>query len=320
MTIKNIIEKMRSLPGTQRLVIILFLVSFVWVIASSAYSMIHQALIETTTVGAEYTDVVYSDYGFVRATESLVTPETSGEVKVLAEEGERVPKNQKVFTVTTTDDNGKTHKKHSYAPISGIVSYKIDGYEKKTNMAEISELDFRAIYEKEVNNRDKHSESAEAGVPYAKVIDNLKQVYVYMNYNTKKSKIFEEEGDVFRIRFPELNEETSGTVVKIVDNNDGSKFCKIALGPVSEEFLTHRVVETEIYQTTTAKLDLDKDTLVYQDSEPGVYIVQNGTVVWTKVKVVSQSENRVKCETLAEGTVIITNPKLVEPGDTVKGS
>ena len=320
MTIKNIIEKMRSLPGTQRLVIILFLVSFVWVIASSAYSMIHQALIETTTVGAEYTDVVYSDYGFVRATESLVTPETSGEVKVLAEEGERVPKNQKVFTVTTTDDNGKTHKKHSYAPISGIVSYKIDGYEKKTNMAEISELDFRAIYEKEVNNRDKHSESAEAGVPYAKVIDNLKQVYVYMNYNTKKSKIFEEEGDVFRIRFPELNEETSGTVVKIVDNNDGSKFCKIALGQVSEEFLTHRVVETEIYQTTTAKLDLDKDTLVYQDSEPGVYIVQNGTVVWTKVKVVSQSENRVKCETLAEGTVIITNPKLVEPGDTVKGS
>lgn len=317
---QKMVLKIRGLSSVQRVVLVLFAVSFFWVIASSAYSMIHQAMIKTMTVGAEYTDVVYSDYGFVRAEESLVTPETSGSVDRLAEEQERVPKNHDVFTVTSTDDEGKSHKKHNYAPISGIVSYQIDGYEKVTSMKAIKALDFRSIYEKEVNRKDNASKDAVAGEAYAKVIDNLKTVYIYMNYNTEKSKIFEEEGDVFRIRFPELNEQTTGEVVKIVDNGDGTKFCKIALGPVSEAFLTHRVVETEVYQTESSKLDLDKDSLIYQDGKAGVYVVQSGKVAWKQVEILSESDDRVRCETLAEGTVIVLNPKHVDVGDVVKGS
>lgn len=274
------------------------------------------------TVGAEYTDVVYSDYGFIQAEESLITAKKAGSVKVAVKDGVRVPKNHEVFSVTTTDDNGKSKTEPYYAPISGIVSYHINGYENMTDIDEIKNLDFRSIYE-ETFTKDRQSNASEdavAGEPYAKIIDNLKTVYIYMSYNSDDNYFFDEEGDTLRMRFPELNESTTGTVKEIIDNGDGREFCKIALGPVSETFLMNRVVQAEIYQVQTSTLDLTKDSLVYNDGEAGVYIVNNGVVQWQKVTIKHESDNRVECETLDEGTVIVLTPNLVEPGDVVKGS
>ena len=137
MNIKRIIYKFKQLTRLQQFIACLFFLSFFWVLASGAYSMIHQHLIETMTVGAQYTDVVYSDYGFIQAEEALITAEKTGEVKKAVEESERVPKNNEVFTVISSDEKGKKHKTHYYAPISGMVSYRIDGYEKLTDINEI---------------------------------------------------------------------------------------------------------------------------------------------------------------------------------------
>lgn len=322
MKIKRIIYKFKGLTRLQQIIACLFFLSFFWVLASGAYSMIHQHLIETMTVGAQYTDVVYSDYGFIQAEEVLVTADKSGEVQTAVEESERVPKNNEVFTIISSDEKGKQHETHYYAPISGIVSYRIDGYEKMTDINEIKKLDFRGLYEESVNDdrkRDKKA-NAEAGKPYAKIIDNLQETYIYMSYDPEKNAIFEQEGDVFRIRFPELNESTTGTVEEIVDNGEGKKFCKISLGPVSESFLMNRVAQTEVYQIETATLKLPKKSLVYADGDAGVYIVNNGTVQWQRVKVLHEGEEKVECETLAEGTVVVLTPKRVSPGDVVKGS
>ena len=322
MNLKTIIKKLKALSLLQKIIIGLFVVSFLIVTINSAYSMIHQHLIKTMTVGSAYTDVVYSDYGFIQAEESLITAKASGSAKAAAEEGERIPKNHEVFSVTTTDENGKEHTEPYYAPISGIVSYHIDGYENMSDIDEIKDLDFRSIYEETfTESRETNAEhEAVAGEVYAKVIDNLKTAYIYMPYNDEDNYFFNEEGDTFRIRFPELNESTTGTVEEIIENGDGKKFCKIALGPVSETFLTNRVVQAEIYQVETATLDLQKDVLVYNDGDPGVYIVSGGVVQWQAVTVISEGDDRVECETLPEGTVIILTPNRVSPGDFVKGS
>lgn len=321
MNIKRIIYKFKQLTRLQQFIACLFFLSFFWVLASGAYSMIHQHLIETMTVGAQYTDVVYSDYGFIQAEEALITAEKTGEVKKVVEESERVPKNNEVFTVISSDEKGKKHKTHYYAPISGMVSYRIDGYEKLTDINEIKMLDFRALYEEtiNVNKKRKKNTSAEAGKPYAKIIDNLQEKYIYMSYDPDKNAVFEKEGDVFRIRFPELNESTTGTVEEIVDNGEGKKFCKISLGPVSDSFLMNRVAQTELYQIETTTLKLPKKSLVYVDGDAGVYIVNNGVVQWQRVKVLHEGEEKVECETLTEGTVVVLNPKRVSPGDIVKG-
>lgn len=319
---RKIIQQFRAMPLLQKLILGLFIASLLIVAVNSAYSVIHQYLIKTMTVGAPYTDVVYSDYGFIQAEESLITPTNSGSVALEVEEGKRVPKNHEVFSVTSSDEDGKEKTERYYAPISGIVSYYIDGYENMSDMDKIKELDFRNIYEDTFNSESNNhaKKDAVAGEAYAKVIDNLKVAYIYMFYNPEDNHLLEEEGDTFRIRFPELNESTTGTVEKIMDNGDGRMFCKIALGPVSETFLTNRVVQAEIYQIETATLDLSKDALVYNDGEPGVYIVSGGTVQWQKVTVLHESENRVECETLPEGTVIVLTPNRVSPGDVVKGS
>lgn len=322
MKLNNIIRKFKSLSLLQRIVIGLFVLSFIIITGNSAYSMIHQHMIKTMTVGAEYTDVVYSDYGFIQAEESLITPKVSGKAEIAVEEGVRVPKNHEVFSVTTTNDSGKSTTEPYYAPISGIVSYHIDGYENMSDIEEIKKLDFRGIYEDTFTSDGKTNadENAVTGEVYAKVIDNLKEAYIYMSYNSKDNHFFDNEGDSLRIRFPELNESTTGTVEEIIDNGDGSKFCKIALGPVSETFLTNRVVQAEIYQVETSTLDLAKDVLVYNDGDPGVYIVSGGMVQWQSVTVIKEGDSEVECETLPEGTVIVLTPNRVSPGDVVKGS
>lgn len=322
MRLNNIIKKIKALSLLQKIVIGLFVLGFLIVTGNSAYSMIHQHLIKTMTVGAEYTDVVYSDYGFIQAEESLITPKVSGSVDIAVDEGTRAPKNHEVFSVTTTNDEGKSKTEPYYAPISGIVSYHIDGYENMSDIDEIKDLDFRSIYEDTFTNDGKTnaSKDAVAGEVYAKVIDNLKEAYIYMAYNSNDNQFFNDEGDTLRIRFPELNESTTGTVEEIIDNGDGNKFCKIALGPVSETFLTNRVVQAEIYQVETSTLNLVKDVLVYNDGDPGVYIVSNGTVQWQSVKIISEDDDQVECETLQEGTVIVLTPNRVSPGDVVKGS
>ncbi|MEE0435933.1 MAG: HlyD family efflux transporter periplasmic adaptor subunit [Peptococcaceae bacterium] len=322
MKLKKIIQKLRTMSLHQKVILGLFIVSLLIVAANSAYSVIHQYLIKTMTVGAAYTDVVYSDYGFIQAEESLITPTNSGSAALKVEEGKRVPKNHEVFSVTSSGEDGKEHTERYYAPISGIVSYHIDGYENMSDMDKIKGLDFRKIYEDTFNSDGNNHADKEAvsGEVYAKVIDNLKAAYIYMFYNPEDNHLLEEEGDTFRIRFPELNESTTGTVEDIVDNGDGRMFCKIALGPVSETFLTNRVVQAEIYQIETATLDLDKEALVYNDGDPGVYIVSGGTVQWQKVTVLHESENRVECENLPEGTVVVLTPNRVSSGDVVKGS
>lgn len=322
MKFKTIIKRFKALSLLQKVVIGLFVISFIIVTGNSAYSMIHQHLIKTMTVGAEYTDVVYSDYGFIQAEESLITPKGSGDVEIAVEEGVRVPKNHEVFSVTTTKDNGKNTTEPYYAPISGIVSYRIDGYENMSDIEEIKDLDFRGIYEDTFTKDGKTnaSDTATAGEAYAKVIDNLKEAYIYMSYNSEDNHFFDNEGDSLRIRFPELNESTTGTVEEIIDNGDGTKFCKIVLGPVSETFLTNRVVQAEIYQVETSTLKLEKDVLVYNDGDPGVYVVSGGTVQWQSVTIIKETDSSVECETLPEGTVIVLTPNRVSPGDVVKGS
>lgn len=322
MRLNRMIKKIKALSLLQKIVIGLFVLSFLIVTGNSAYSMIHQHLIKTMTVGAEYTDVVYSDYGFIQAEESLITPKVSGSVDIAVDEGTRAPKNHEVFSVTTTDDDGKSKTEPYYAPISGIVSYHIDGYENMSDIDEIKDLDFRSIYEDTFTNDGKTnaSKDAVAGEVYAKVIDNLKEAYIYMAYNSDDNQFFNDEGDTLRIRFPELNESTTGTVEEIIDNGDGNKFCKIALGPVSETFLTNRVVQAEIYQVETSTLNLAKDVLVYNDGDAGVYVVSNGKVQWQSVKVIKEDDDQVECETLPEGTVVVLTPNRVSPGDVVKGS
>ncbi|MDO4281933.1 MAG: HlyD family efflux transporter periplasmic adaptor subunit, partial [Peptococcaceae bacterium] len=291
-------------------------------VGTSVYSVVHQHMIKTMTVGAEYTDVVYNDYGFIQVQESLITANKGGDVKIAVKDGERVPKNHEVFSVTTTNEETKKKStKHYYANISGIVSYRIDGYEKMTKTNEIKALDFRKLYEENINENTNENADKEAvaGEVYAKVIDNLKGAYLYMSYDPAKNTIFSKEGDEIRIRFPELGESTTGTVQQITNNGENTKFCRIALGPVSENFLKNRVVQTEVYKVQTATLELPKSAIVKQDGKNGVYISVDGICQWKAVKVLEVKGDNVECETLDEGTVVILTPHLVAPGDSVKG-
>ncbi len=318
---KKYLLKLQRMSRIQQFIFFLIGLSILWVLGSSTYSIIHQHLIKTITIERETKDIVYSDFGFISPHESLLKTDVSGRVSNEVKPMERVAKNHAVFTVAYQTDDGKKNKsKPYYAPTSGIVSYQIDGYENKNKIKDIQRLDLRHIYEETMSEKNKHqkNKNVDEGVAYAKLIDNLKPVSLYMPYNKKQNKIFKEIGDDCKVRFPELNESTVGTVKEIIDGKDGSAFCRIELGPVSDAFLMNRVVQTEIYKVEKATLDLPKDVLVYQNGDAGVYIVENRLVQWKKVKIVHESIESVSCEILPKGTIVVLTPHRVSQGDIVK--
>ena len=167
------------------------------------------------------------------------------------------------------------------------------------------------------SKKKKTPSTVAADTVFAKVIDNLQPVSLYMAYNPDGNDVFEKEGDSFRIRFPELNESTTGTVEEIVKTDDGGQFCRVSLGPVSDSFLTSRVVQVEVYRVEDATLSLPKDAIIYEDSSPGVYTLDHRIVTWTPVTIIDQSGESAECEVLPKGTEIILTPKRVQKGDII---
>ena len=320
MKISNLVSEFRHLPRVQQLILGLILLSVLWIIGSSLYSNIHTHMIRTMTVESETQDIVYSDYGFIQPQQSLLKADVGGDVTVNCEQGDRVAKNHEVFAVNYQTEDGKsTRDKHFYAPISGVVSYQVDGYEDLTDIDDIEQLDLRSIYEKSVSSKKKNMtpSSVASDTVFAKVIDNLQPVSLYMAYNPDGNDVFDEEGDTFKIRFPELNESTVGTVEDIVKKDDGTRFCRISLGPVTDTFLLSRVVQVECYRTDEATLSVPNNCIVYEDNEPGVYTLERRIVTWTPVTIIDQDDQNTECEILPQGTQIILTPKRVEKGDII---
>lgn len=320
MKISNLVSAYKNLSRVQQLILGLIVLSLLWIIISSVYGTIHAHLIRTMTVESETRDIVYSDYGFIQPQQALLKADVGGDVTINCEQGDRVAKNHEVFSVNYQTEDGKsTRDKHFYAAVSGIVSYQIDGYEDLTNIDDIEQLDLRSIYEKSVSSKksDEVASTVASDTVFAKVIDNLQPVSLYMAYNPDSNDVFDKEGDTFNIRFPELNVSTVATVEEIVDKGDGSKFCRLSLGPVTDDFLLNRVVQVECYRTEEATLSVPNDCIVYENNEPGVYTLDHRIVTWTSVTIINQDDQNTECEILPEGTEIILTPKRVEKGNFI---
>lgn len=226
----------------------------------------------------------------------------------------RVAKNHAVLSVLSID-NEKTSKKEFYAPISGILSYRIDGYELLKSSEDIRGLDFSKIYESQKNFEGKTSVS-EKGERIAKIIDNLKPVRFYMTVPKGDKIVFEKIGDIVRVDFLDLEETSKAEVISIKESQDKkSYFCEFELISASDKLLSNRILATEVYILKDAILEISAGTIVPYKGRMGVYILNDGIVAWRPLEVIKKNNNKYFCKPLSEGTVIILNPNRVDVGD-----
>lgn len=309
----------KKIQQPQVIVVGLVVLMILWMTTSAVVSAVNHRLVGKLEVESTVTRINFTTYGFVDPVEDIILPDVSGPAQPAHASGSRAAKNERVLQVTyekTENNISREEDKYFYAPIAGLISYDIDGYEEVTDPDEIAKLDLKALYEKELSRKPGEAEkNARAGQAYAKVVDNLASSNLVLSYYPDHNDIFKEVGDVFRIRFPDFEATGIGTVEDIVSLDADRSLAVVRLSPMSDAFLQTRFVKCEPYRVEPALIPLDRNVLVYREDYPGVYTLSNRVVTWTRVSIEEEAGAQVKIKALPVGTVIITSPNRVSPGD-----
>ena len=315
MKTRKILDRLSTKLGIDKpQLMILALIAFiiVWVIGNSAYNFVNNSLVRTYVVESEFEKRDVKGYAFLQTENSLMASNYLGSIKKIKNSGSRVAKNHLVFSVLNEESGSK---REFYVPISGILSYKVDGYETLRNLQNISGLDFSKIYQAQ-NKLEEKTSVNEKGERVAKVIDNLKPVHLFMEIPKSEKPIFEKVGDIVRIDFSELGETTKAEVVGIKENSQKDGYsCEFELLSASDKLLSYRILVTEVYILKEAILEISPASIVPNKEDLGVYILNDGIVSWRPLEIIEKKDGKYFAKTLPEGTEIILNPDRVDVGD-----
>ena len=303
--------------------VIKFVLAFalLWFFISFVLSAITGMMIKTTIIGKKTVENVVTPYGMVTYDSYTIASPLSGQGSPIIEEGVRVRKNEAVFRVTAVEGSamqGETEK-IMYAPLAGLVSYHVDGYEDIKTLEEARGLDLKAIYKAQ---EDKVWDSvAAAGTNYAKIINSFDDIFIYLDCESNSyTQTFEPDLKI-RIRFPEINYSTICRIVeaKPVFADDAEHiWVKADLGTADQAVFGQRVWQVELPYDVARVIEIDKEAVVYQNGQPGVYVLEKGFAYWKAINITEERENTYIVEDMAEGTEIVTTPKLVGEGERVK--
>lgn len=316
-------RKKRSVQKGDIVKVILLIAAF-WLLTSTVYSMIIGALTKTMTIGKAVTENVYSPYGMMVYDAYGIAAPLNGEGASITAEGIRVRRNAAVFKVTAASGSAMQGRseKIMYAPLSGIVTYHIDGYENVRTGDDVQALDLAKIYEDERQN-DYQWQLAREGVTFAKIINNLDDIFMYLDCEQNSYTETFAEGDKIRIRFPELSYSTICRVVEIESyqkaaNKSSRLMVKVDLGTAEQNVFSRRVWQVELPYDVAHVVEIPKAAIIYQDNEAGVFELDKGFAYWRSIEISEEKTDTVIVENLAEGAQIVTTPQYVKEGEFVK--
>lgn len=152
------------------------------------------------------------------------------------------------------------------APISGIVSYKVDGLESVLTPNNFSELNKEYLESLNLQTGKVVATSEEAG----KVIDNF-GCYIATIANSNEAKEAE-VGDKVKVRLSN-NSEPSAEITNIVKEDDGEVLLILKLTDQIEELINYRKISFDLIWWSDTGLKVPNDAIVTQDDKD--YVVRN---------------------------------------------
>lgn len=179
------------------------------------------------------------------------------------------------------EENLKNGAKYITAPMSGVISYRIDGLEEK-----LSKDNFSTITGDFLNNMDLRTGqiiavSSECG----KVIDNFR-CYIAVTMNSNKA-MEAKIGDNILLRIS--NEETDAKIVHI-NEESGKRTIIFEINKMTEELINHRKIAVDVIWWSESGLKVPNQALI---EENGLYyVMRNKAGIETKilVKLIRQTD------------------------------
>lgn len=158
-----------------------------------------------------------------------------------------------------------------YSNDSGLVSYKIDGYEeilKPINFEnyKYNALDFKEIETKMVSSKD--NEVISGGKPLFKIIDDY-HWHIALKFEDERILEFE-EGQSYNIQFND-DEIVRGRIIAI-NLEDSKGVIVFEFKDKLHEYFNERVMEASLIKSQTNSLQIPTSSIVDKDGQAGVYI------------------------------------------------
>ena len=283
----------------------------IWFIGNGLLSVLKNKAIETETLTYKIDEKIIATYGVLDMSEVLLPALETGQAVKVVQEGNRVRSGNAVYQV-----NNRT----VYAPLAGLVSYKIDGYEEINDLSEILRRDLDKDYKEQENRKKEQNENAVQEEAYSKIINNFDNVTMCVLCPVSPYINGLKKGDVLKFRLLDNELEFSGKITETIAVSDYEKGLRVDLGAPQEQIFGQRIYKIEVFYEQQKVIEIPKSAVVIQNGENGVYTLRKGFVFWKPIFIVKEyAENKsLIVNGLEVGETIVTTPHLVSEGENIK--
>ncbi len=174
-------------------------------------------------------------------------------------------------------------QEYIYAPISGIVSYKIDGYEDSLTVENIDTITKEDLMSIKTKTGQFVSSSSEQG----KIVNNF---YCYIatvlsSDNAKNANV----GDIIKLRLSN-NDEVSAEIANISDFVDGETVMIFKITKDVEYLISYRKISIDVIWWSASGLKVPNSSLITEEDK--TYLIRNRIGYTDKILVKVEKQNK----------------------------
>jgi len=251
--------------------------------------------------------------------ETVVNAPFAGRVEKTRQDGERVARGAVVGYLTKTAGTSleKLERIEIKAPQAGMVFYKTDGYEGLFGTAVWPHFDPDRLADllKRLEGRDSGNANSngmvEAGRAMLKIVNNLEPMYLFAEFEEDLSTAIKPNGTV-ELRLGENGYRINGQAVSVSRAGNVSRL--LIKVPGLPELQSARKTGGRLILRRIEGVVLDGGAVVVKNGREGVYLVENGIVVWREANLMTTGGKLVAVKGLSPGEWFVTTPHLVKEG------
>jgi len=246
----------------------------------------------------------YETTGYLIKDESVAVAPQSGSIEYLVEPATAVKKGFPVVKLQPYSEESSKHARFGEyterlkgfdgveadcnAPISGVVSYKIDGYENYFTPEKMAKIRRKTVEDLSYDAADLERKTVIKNEPVFKVsCDDIWYILCWVNEETAKT--YSEGRDVI-IELPEGNVEAEIYSVKKEEQDYRVIF---ELDVYYKAFAESRAEEISIVMSDNEGLLVDNECIIEKEGETGVYVVnKNSDYIFTPIKIIASDKKQ----------------------------
>jgi len=237
-------------------------------------------IIDLKTAG-EYTRVSYDLLDVQKQVQDIRRLSANGKYEGIILIKKAIDEKIKQFEKKDSLDKIEEQYRGIQSPISGIVSFELDGYEQILNRESVRMLDMAKVHSENIVSKSVKVEVTDSENPILKIVDNsVWYVYVYTDLrNIDRFK----DGAKVKIVFED--EDVDAQVIE-TNSEIGNCFVILRINEQARALFGKRMTRMHIINKNVIGLIVPVNSLVYQEDEIGVLIKDlNGKAVFKPVSV-----------------------------------